>query len=85
MKTVVTLLIVCLICLVSAQQNALIAPAETHITSESLTVLSHPQFPSHKVRVKRNTLCEDEMVAAGYSGYLDIGPSPIFYIESRRR
>jgi hypothetical protein len=73
MKTFVTLLIVYLICLVSAQQNALIAPAETRITSESLTVLSHPQFPLHKVRVKRNTLCEDEKVAAGYSGYLDIG------------
>ena len=77
---IVTTLLVCLICLVSAQQNALIAPAETRITSESLAVLSHPQFPSHKVRVKRNTLCEDEKVARGYSGYLDIGSLTFFSV-----
>ena len=69
----VTLFLLSLLCLVTAQQNALIVPAETRITSESMTLLSHPQFPLHKVRVKRNTLCEDEKVAAGYSGYLDIG------------
>lgn len=69
----VTFVLVSLLCLVTAQQNALVAPGETRITSESMTLLSNPQFPSHKVRVKRNTLCEDEKVAAGYSGYLDIG------------
>jgi len=77
------LILLSLLCLVRAQQNALVAPAETRIASESMTVLSHPHFPSHKIRVKRNTLCEDEKVAAGYSGYLDIGAPALFRVNDR--
>jgi hypothetical protein len=78
---IVTSLFVSFVCLVVAQQTALTAPAGTLISSESLSVLSHPKFPSHKIRVKRNTLCEDEKVAAGYSGYLDIGSLPLNFTD----
>jgi hypothetical protein len=63
------------IVLVLSQQTTLVAPSETILSYDFFTQLSHPEFPSHKIRVKRNSdsLCEDEQVAAGYSGYLDIG------------
>ena len=37
--------------------------------------LSHPEFPSHKIRVNRNegNVCEDKKATVSYSGYLDIG------------
>jgi carboxypeptidase C (cathepsin A) len=63
------------IVLVFSQQITLVAPTETILSYDFFTQFTHPDFPSHKIRVKRNSqsLCEDEKVAAGYSGYLDIG------------
>ncbi|THH16795.1 hypothetical protein EW146_g3910 [Bondarzewia mesenterica] len=72
----------------------LFSPAETlsSLSSSEYTVLSHPMFPSHSIRIKRADFC-DATVHDGmgtidlrsYSGYIDIGAKHIFYyfFESR--
>jgi hypothetical protein len=60
--------------LASADQTPLVQSAGTEFSMTDFAQLSLDEFPSHKIRVKSTPkLCEDESIAASYSGYLDIG------------
>ncbi|TFK64448.1 alpha/beta-hydrolase [Pluteus cervinus] len=53
---------------------------------DAFTVLSHPRFPSHQVRVKKSDFCDPTVNV--YTGYLDVdyGAKHLFFyfFESRR-
>jgi hypothetical protein len=60
--------------LVSADQKPLLSIPEAELSATEFTALSLDEFPSHSIRIKKTpALCEDEKVAASYSGYLDVG------------
>ncbi|EJD36685.1 peptidase S10, serine carboxypeptidase [Auricularia subglabra TFB-10046 SS5] len=54
------------------------------LSSVEFTTLTHPSYPAHKVRIKRNDgICDDKVKS--YSGYIDIEARHLFFyfFESR--
>ncbi|KAJ7714954.1 serine carboxypeptidase [Mycena olivaceomarginata] len=53
------------------------------LSENQFTVLRHPVFPSHGVRIKKSSFCDDTVQA--YTGYIDIQARHIFFyfFESR--
>ncbi|EIW75298.1 serine carboxypeptidase [Coniophora puteana RWD-64-598 SS2] len=50
---------------------------------DQFTVLEHPEFPEHSVRVKKSRFCDGTVDA--YTGYIDVGLKHLFFyfFESR--
>ena len=60
--------------LVSADQKPLLSFPDADLSVAEYTAISLDEFPSHSIRIKKTpALCEDEKIAASYSGYLDVG------------
>ncbi|KAH9843002.1 Alpha/Beta hydrolase protein [Rhodofomes roseus] len=54
------------------------------LITDTFTVLSHPAFPRHSVRVKKSNFCDGTVAA--YTGYIDVEARHLFFyfFESRR-
>ncbi|KAJ6614925.1 serine carboxypeptidase [Mycena sp. CBHHK59/15] len=69
----------------SAYDEGLFTPMEdlNALSESDFTVLGHPVFPNHSVRIKKSAFC-DETVQS-YTGYIDIEARHIFFyfFESR--
>ncbi|KAJ7062721.1 Alpha/Beta hydrolase protein [Mycena amicta] len=75
------------------QQGPLAAPTETlpidgpfpptELSNTDLTILTHPKFPKHSVRVKQSRFCDNTV--RSYTGYIDVEARHLFFyfFESR--
>ncbi|TBU29816.1 serine carboxypeptidase [Dichomitus squalens] len=66
--------------------SGLFSPVEDlhNISPSQYTILQHPSFPAHSVRIKESKFCDEEVRA--YTGYIDIEARHLFFyfFESRR-
>ena len=56
------------------------------LSSSAFTVLSHPLFPNHSLRIKKSNVCGTDDGVKSYTGYIDVGARHLFFyfFESRR-
>ncbi|KAJ7259665.1 serine carboxypeptidase [Mycena rebaudengoi] len=70
---------------VSAYDDGLFTPMEdmSFLSEREFSVLEHPAFPNHSVRIKKSTFCDGTVQS--YTGYIDIEARHIFFyfFESR--
>ncbi|KAF5378632.1 hypothetical protein D9757_009524 [Collybiopsis confluens] len=69
----------------SSFDSGLFTPLESldHVKDSEFSILKHPFFPRHSVRVKKSSLCDPTV--RGYTGYIDIEARHLFFyfFESR--